>query len=281
MEASIIGVFCAIAIVIMCLGLLIALCVVVFKDAKAHHMNPWGWTALVLFVPNFIGLIIYLVVRSNMEKEHSCSNCKEIVKKDYNLCPNCQAVFERTCPFCKRAVDGEHPYCPYCGQKVEDLAIHPTASKVTNKTNIVKPLAIIGGTYLVLMILAFVTMFTLAAADGAFEELKIANNISVMNVENNSSRRMKASFGYKNDRKHLTIKKEAGEQLVIHVDVSLDKGSLLLTVSDSNGNIIETKDYTGNTNEDTLILPIELSGKYKVKIDVKEASGKYDIRVEK
>ena len=281
MEASIIAVFCAIGIVIMCLGLLIALGVVIFKDAKAHHMNPWGWTALVLFVPNFIGLIIYLVVRSNVEKEYSCSNCKAVVKKDYNLCPNCQAVFEKTCPSCKRAVDSQLPYCPYCGQKVEAAAIYPTATKVANKTNIVKPLAIIGGTYLVLVILAFVTMFAIAAADGAFEGLNLTNNISVMNIENNSSRRMKASFSYKNDRKQLTIKKEAGEQLVIHADVSLNKGNLLLTVSDPNGNIIDTKNYTGDTFGDTLTLPIEIAGKYKVKIDVQEASGKYDINVEK
>ena len=273
--------FCAMGLVFLSLVLVIALGVVVFKDAKAHNMNPWGWTALALIVPNFIGLIIYLVVRSNAEKEYSCSNCKEIVKKDYNLCPNCQAVFERTCPFCKRAVDGEHPYCPYCGQKVEELAIHPTASKVTHKTNIVKPLAIIGVSYLVIMIIAVGAMFALSAADGRFEGIQMGNNISIMNVENNSGNRMRAKFGYKNDRNHLRISKEVGEQLVIHVEVSLDKGSLLLTVSDPSGNIIDTRTYTGNTNKETLTLPTQLSGKYKVQIDVKEASGNYDISVEK
>lgn len=273
--------FCAMGLVLVSLVLLIALGVVVFKDAKAHSMNPWGWTALTLIVPNFIGLIIYLVVRSNIEKEYTCSNCKEIVKKDYNLCPNCQAVFERTCPFCKRAVDEEHPYCPYCGQKVEELVIQSTASKVTNKTNIVKPLAIIGVSYLIIIIITVGTMFALSVADGRFEGIQMGNNVAIMNIESNTTTRMKASFSYKKGTNHLTIKKEVGEQLVIHVDVSLNKGSLLLTVSDPSGNIIDTRTYTGNTNEDTLTLPIELSGKYKVQIDVEEASGNYDIHVEK
>ncbi|MEG0580389.1 MAG: zinc ribbon domain-containing protein, partial [Niameybacter sp.] len=95
----------------------VALGIVIYKDAKAHDMSGALWTAIAVLGPNFIGVIIYLIVRSNVEKKYNCSNCKAEVRADYNMCPSCQGVFEKVCHVCKRAVSGEVAYCPYCGTK--------------------------------------------------------------------------------------------------------------------------------------------------------------------
>ena len=44
---------------------MIAMIVWVYRDAKIHTDNPWLWTLIVIVVPNFIGLIIYLLVGRN------------------------------------------------------------------------------------------------------------------------------------------------------------------------------------------------------------------------
>ena len=66
MELGMIG-FSAFMLAILAVPILLMLVigVVVYKDAKAHDLNPWLWMVVAVFTPNLIGVIIYLVVRSN------------------------------------------------------------------------------------------------------------------------------------------------------------------------------------------------------------------------
>jgi hypothetical protein len=41
----------------------ILLGVFVYRDAKAHDLDPLLWTLVAIFAPGFIGLIVYLAVR--------------------------------------------------------------------------------------------------------------------------------------------------------------------------------------------------------------------------
>ncbi len=53
----------------------------VYRDAKHRGLDPWLWTTIVVFVPNLIGLIIYLVFRNQHSIENkTCKNYHRNVK---------------------------------------------------------------------------------------------------------------------------------------------------------------------------------------------------------
>jgi len=56
--ASIFGIVIALAGI----ALYVAMVIWVYRDAKVRTNNPIIWTLIVLLVPNYIGLIIYLLV---------------------------------------------------------------------------------------------------------------------------------------------------------------------------------------------------------------------------
>ena len=67
----------------------------VYLDARIRKINPWPWIILMVLVsPNFIGLVLYTLVR----------------QKKGGL----------TCPSCKTDVPPGSSYCPRCGSKLDD-----------------------------------------------------------------------------------------------------------------------------------------------------------------
>lgn len=261
-------------------GLMVTLGVVVYKDAKAHNMSAGLWTAVAILAPNFIGVIIYLIVRSNQEKKLNCSNCQEEVKSDYNMCPNCQAVFENTCEVCKHAVNTQMAYCPYCGTHIEENVSHQTATKITKKTNIVKPLAIIGGIYVGIIVLVFGLMFS-----GAFignrsmtTTTQVSGpNIALMNIETSIGNHLKATFKYRQGKDSKTLTKQTGENIILDVDMTVKSGEILLTVLNPDKEVVFEKNYTESNGGETFTIPVEVEGKYKVNLQINGASGGYDV----
>lgn len=49
------------AVLFMALNVLIA--VFIYKDASKRNMNAWLWMLAVIYIPNFIGLLLYLFAR--------------------------------------------------------------------------------------------------------------------------------------------------------------------------------------------------------------------------
>lgn len=88
-----------IAILAIALGFLASLvCLLVFmgkwvhSDAKERGMdNAALWVLVVLLVPNLIGLVIYLVVRSNHGRKTACPSCGFAVADSSGFCPRCGA----------------------------------------------------------------------------------------------------------------------------------------------------------------------------------------------
>jgi len=85
---------------------------IVYKDAKKRGMDPWLWATIAVFVPFFIGIIVYLVVRS--DGIVTCENCGRPLRSDYRVCPYCGHSRARQCPQCGRPVSPEWKICPYC-----------------------------------------------------------------------------------------------------------------------------------------------------------------------
>jgi len=73
----------------------------VYLDAKSRGINPLPWVLLVLFVsPNFLGLIIYALVRPKNRAD--------------------------TCASCGAGIPGDSQYCQYCGaaQAQKQISAH-------------------------------------------------------------------------------------------------------------------------------------------------------------
>jgi RNA polymerase subunit RPABC4/transcription elongation factor Spt4 len=84
----------------------------VYRDASKRSMDPWLWAAIATFVPFLIGIVIYLVVRSNGQAE--CANCGKTIRSDYKVCPYCGKSRELLCAGCRRPVSPDWRVCPYC-----------------------------------------------------------------------------------------------------------------------------------------------------------------------
>jgi RNA polymerase subunit RPABC4/transcription elongation factor Spt4 len=92
----------------------------------------WGLVAVVL---PYLGTLIYLIVRppeyleesrerelelAVLEKELRnntllCPNCRNLVEKDYLICPVCNWELKKPCVNCERPINMEWDTCPYCG----------------------------------------------------------------------------------------------------------------------------------------------------------------------
>lgn len=97
----------------------------VYRDAERRGMNGILW-ALLVFIGNIIGLLIYLIVRSDnvpSKREppisYLCPGCSKSVPQQYAFCPHCGASMKGdVCPGCKKPVEKGWQACPHCGNKL-------------------------------------------------------------------------------------------------------------------------------------------------------------------
>jgi cytochrome bd-type quinol oxidase subunit 2 len=101
-------------------GILTIIGVLVFRDATKQGMNPWMWVTIAVFVPNAIGIIIYLLVRSNERKKMRCHSCGNEVQSDFAKCPHCGTDLKMLCPGCNKPVDSVWNICPYCSHALKE-----------------------------------------------------------------------------------------------------------------------------------------------------------------
>lgn len=88
----------------------------VYKDAKKRNMNEWMWLTIALYVPNFIGLIIYIIVRQNYNKK--CFSCGAKVEENFEVCPFCGKELKRRCENCNNTINEDWVVCPYCKKEL-------------------------------------------------------------------------------------------------------------------------------------------------------------------
>jgi RNA polymerase subunit RPABC4/transcription elongation factor Spt4 len=90
----------------------------VFKDAAKRGMDPWLWATVAVFVPNLIGVVIYLVARQSYKS--ACINCGKGIQKDFKICPYCGQNQELVCENCKKTVARDWKVCPYCSHPLSE-----------------------------------------------------------------------------------------------------------------------------------------------------------------
>ena len=102
--------FAVFLMIVLNLAIPICIAVYVYQDAKRRGMEPILWALVAAIVPWFIGLIIYLLVRSG----HSalrCVKCGASVEEHYTVCPQCGAELKSRCPSCDRFVQPDWHLC--------------------------------------------------------------------------------------------------------------------------------------------------------------------------
>lgn len=76
----------------------ILICLWVYRDAKSRRMDPVLWI-LIILVANFMGLIIYLIVR---EEKRSCFQNLPINEKRIGFCSNRGSEITLNAKFCTK-----------------------------------------------------------------------------------------------------------------------------------------------------------------------------------
>jgi hypothetical protein len=96
----------------------------VYRDAERRGMNGMLWALLVL-IGNLIGLIIYLIIRSETIQKptressaSTCSHCGKPVTGNFTFCPHCGKSLKTLCPKCKEEIQEGWKACPHCGAKL-------------------------------------------------------------------------------------------------------------------------------------------------------------------
>lgn len=90
----------------------IVLALFIYKDANANGMNGVLWAAIVCLVPWFIGLIIYVVVRSSYSTTNMNNN-------SFNRESNSMKSQNQTCKYCGKSVNKGWNVCPYCSNPID------------------------------------------------------------------------------------------------------------------------------------------------------------------
>ncbi len=98
----------------------------VYRDAERRGMNGILW-GLLVFIGNIIGLLIYLIIRSDNLPSTSvpvvqlkCPECSTPVSQKYAFCPHCGASMAGpVCPDCKKNVEKDWQACPHCGKNLK------------------------------------------------------------------------------------------------------------------------------------------------------------------
>jgi len=87
--------------------------VYVYRDAKRRNMNALLWALVAALAPTLIGVIVYLLVRSNYS-DLKCPLCDAAVTEQYVVCPKCGAKLRPSCPNCSMPVEDDWNVCPRC-----------------------------------------------------------------------------------------------------------------------------------------------------------------------
>ncbi|MFC2165040.1 zinc ribbon domain-containing protein [Acidobacteriota bacterium] len=107
--------------------LIIWICVIVwvYRDAEHRGMNGVLW-ALLVFLGNLVGLLIYLILRSDSARTsreepplQNCPKCQNSVSAGFAYCPHCGSPMQNVCSACGKKIEESWKACPYCGESLK------------------------------------------------------------------------------------------------------------------------------------------------------------------
>lgn len=250
--------------------------VIVYKDAKKQGLDAWLWSLTAMIVPSFIGALIYLVVSNQYARKWQCSNCKEVVLEDYNLCPKCEAVFQKTCKHCNKVMTPESTICPYCGQAVEATKNEKKAYKEKSPIKISKTIGII----LIIYIISIPVCKAAIIGLPYYNQQKIESEIvqatrEQTRVENSIySESFKGKTGDESRRFRLV----EGKNLGIKGNVELKSGTVKVSIKNKAGEIIYTEDFKPGTQAIEITRRVSGTEEFELIITFNKAKGEINLQ---
>ena len=149
--------FAVMLMILFNLAVPICIGVFVYRDAKTRGMEPILWALVAALVPSFIGLIIYLIVRSSHSAYH-CANCGAAVEESFAVCPQCGTELKMRCPSCGRYVQPDWRLCADCGAELTPAAA-PLRIEQQSNNKILWIVLVIAAVVLLLFVLTFAVNF--------------------------------------------------------------------------------------------------------------------------
>ena len=218
----------------------------VYKDASSRDMNGLLWCLVTIVVPNFLGLLVYLIVRGK-ENRYRCEKCSKLLEED-------------------------SMYCKYCGTMID----YKNSEAITFKKNNKILIAIL--TIIIIVSLFFASIFIIQMksmkstinGERLFNsEPKIENKI----VEKDGyGLKYYISFENCSKKKKKTIEIDSNTEY-IDCNLNLKEGKGKVTISDDNGNKLKTINSKGYKK-----IPIEKgTNKIVVEVKLKKATGAFII----
>ncbi len=133
--------------------------VYVYRDATGRGMNRVLWTLVAVLAPSFIGLIIYLLVRSSYP-DLKCPNCAANVMEQYAVCPKCGAKLKAACPNCGFPSEPDWSVCPKCASPLPESRESVTPPVKKKDTALWKLLLFVIAAPILLLVLLVVFSFS-------------------------------------------------------------------------------------------------------------------------
>ena len=92
----------------------------VYRDAERRKMNGVLW-ALLVFIGNLVGLIIYLIVRNESRPAAGASPPAPAGPGEPGIPPASLPYCPPACPKCGKPADAKHAFCPFCGENLRPV----------------------------------------------------------------------------------------------------------------------------------------------------------------
>lgn len=187
-------------------GLLVSFTVMAFVllgtwtyiDAKNRGLNAGLWTAIVLLVPNFVGLIIYFLV-ARKEEFIKCNICSSMVQK-------------------------LSKYCMNCGNELKDSIGHYNDKKEKTTRNLMIGFII----YFTAIVVIFLSSAFMMSKGMLRDDFKFNRSISIGSIENNIGDKWNVSYIYSTREFTHKIKIKDNNPKILYIESQFDKGKLSL-----------------------------------------------------
>lgn len=129
----------------------------VYRDAQNRNMNALLWALVAALAPTYIGLIVYLIVRSDYDILN-CSACNSPVEKHYSTCPNCGVYLKAICETCNHPLQPHWKVCPECSTQISHMYRVQTPIKRSD-TSLFKLLVFVFLAPILFVVLAIISFY--------------------------------------------------------------------------------------------------------------------------
>lgn len=210
----------------------------VYRDAKNRGLDAGKWTAIVVLVPNLIGLIIYFLIGRNEERVQ-CNNCNSRIQ-----------------------IKSE--YCMSCGKEINKSDnSYMTQNKKSTKGFMVGFIV-----SLVAMVIVFIGMGYMIFTEENFD---FNSGVSIGSVQYNIGNKLNVSYNMSNKKFSSTIKIKDNSPKNLFIESSHKKGDL--SVKLVQGELEKIIDLSQERNNYEFDLSIFNEGKVKIQLISNGARG--------